>query len=116
MEGLLQGVGPKQGVIHALCLLTDVGCQGVVPGGIRVPRGYVPLGCRHVPVPPPGRDEGCEVPILLPQWHRVVAVPHIEDCLSGVAWNDSCLVEGGGAVMGLPGGVDVQGLEVYCPP
>ena len=56
------------------------------------------------------------MPILLPQWHRVVAIPRIEDCLSGVVWNSSCLVEGGGAVVGLPGGVGVQGLEVYSPP
>ena len=116
VEGLLQGVGPQQDVIHALGLLINVSYQGVVPGGVGVPRGYIPLGCRHVPVPPPGRDKGCEVPILLPQWHRVVAIPRIEDCLSGVAWNSSCLVEGGGAVVGLPGGVGVQGLEVYSPP
>ena len=69
-----------------------------------------------IPIPPPGSDECRKMAVSFIQGDRVVAIPRVEHGLFGEAWNGSSLVEGGWAVVGFPGGVPVQWLEVDGPP
>ena len=109
-------VGPEQGVVDALGLRRHVGDEGIVPGGVRVARGSVPLGGGAVPVSTPRGNKCGVVAVILVEGHRVVAVPGVEDGLLGVAWNGSGLVERGWAVVGFPGGMLVEWLEIDGPP
>ena len=79
-----------------------------------MPRCYIALGCCFVSVASPEGDEGGEVPVVFMQGDAMVAIPAVKHGLFRATWYGACLVERTLCVVGFPGGVEVQCLEVDC--
>ena len=52
--------------------------------------------------------------VVVVQGDAVVAIPAVKHSLFLATWDRACLVERTLRVVGFPGGVQVQGLEVDC--
>ena len=82
---------PQNGVVkapfNALKTMGDL----VVPGGVGVASCRVSLWQVAILVPTPWGEEGGQVPVLLSERHKVVALPGVQDRLLAVGWHGLAL-------------------------
>ena len=64
----------------------------------------------------PWDNEGGEVAVVRVEGNTVVAVPTVKDSLLGTTRYGTGLMKWALGVMGVPHGMEVEHLEIHCPP
>ena len=116
LKALGEIVGPEKCVINAFGLVRDVGDNLIKSSGVAITSCYVSLGCRFVLVSHPWGNEGGEVAVVWVKGNTVVAVPTVEDSLLSATGYVTVLMEWALCVVSFAFGMEVECLEIHCPP